>query len=65
MRVLNDDFVQQYAQVCIDRDPSQVKAGLNDIAEMYQTNDLSIVTIGHDYADRRLSYELVAEACGY
>ena len=57
-------FVQQYAQVCIDGDPSQVKAGLDDIAEMYQTNDLSIVTICHDYADRRRSYELVAEACG-
>ena len=65
MRILNGDVVQQYAQVCIDGDPSQVKAGLNDIAEMYQTNDLSIVTICHDYADRRRSYELVAGACGY
>lgn len=57
-------FVQQYAQVCIDGNPQQVKAGLDDIAEMYQTNDLSIVTICHDYADRRRSYELVAEVCG-
>ncbi len=58
-------FVQQYAQVCIDGAPQRVKAQLDDIAEMYQTNDLSIVTICHDYADRRRSYELVAEACGY
>ena len=58
-------FVQQYAQVCVDGDQQQVKAGLEDIAEMYQTNDLSIVTICHDYADRRRSYELVAEVCGY
>ncbi len=57
-------FVQQYAQVCIDGDPQQVKAGLDEIAGMYQTNDLSIVTICHDYADRRRSYELVAGACG-
>jgi alkanesulfonate monooxygenase SsuD/methylene tetrahydromethanopterin reductase-like flavin-dependent oxidoreductase (luciferase family) len=58
-------FVQQYAQVCVDGDPQQVKEQLGDIAEMYQTNDLSIVTITHDYADRKRSYELVADACGY
>ena len=58
-------FMQQYAQVCVDGDPQQVKAGLEDIAEMYQTNDLSVVTICHDYNDRRRSYELLAEACGY
>ena len=32
---------------------------------MYQTDDLSIVTICHDYAARRRSYEFLAEACGY
>ena len=32
---------------------------------MYGTHDLSVVTITHDYADRRHSYELLAEACGY
>ena len=58
-------FVQQYAQVCVDGDPQQVKERLEDLAEMYGTNDLSIVTICHDYADRRRSYELLAEACGY
>ncbi len=57
-------FVQQYAEVCVDGDPQQVKEGLDDIAEMYQTDDLSIVTICHDYADRRRSYELVAGVCG-
>ena len=65
MRILNGDFVQQHTQVCIDGNPSQVKAELDDLAEMYQTNDLSIVTICHDYADRRRSYESVAEVCGY
>ena len=58
-------FVRQYAEVCADGDPQQVKEQLDDIADMYQTNDLSIVTICHDYADRRRSYELVAEVCGY
>ena len=57
-------FVQQYALVCVDGDPQQVKQGLADLADLYQTPDLSIVTIAHDFADRVRSYELVAEACG-
>ena len=57
-------FVKQYQDVCIDGDPEQVKAGLENIAEMYQTPDLSVVTITHGLADRVHSYELVAEVCG-
>ncbi len=57
-------FVQQYARNCVDGDPQQVKEGLDDIAEAYQTRDLSIVTICHRFEDRVRSYELVAEACG-
>ena len=57
-------FVQQYARICVDGDPQQVKERLDDIAELYQTPDLSIVTICHNYADRVRSYELVADVCG-
>ncbi len=57
-------FVQQYARVCVDGDPQQVKEQLDDLAEQYQTPDLSIVTIAHDFTDRVRSYQLVAEACG-
>ena len=57
-------FVRQYSRVCVDGDPGQVKEKLERLAETYQTDDLSIVTICHNYADRRRSYELVAEACG-
>ena len=35
-------FMQQYAQVCVDGEPQQVKERLEDIADMYQTKDLSI-----------------------
>ena len=56
-------FVKQYRNVCIDGDPQQVKAGLENIAEMYQTPDLSVVTITHGLAERVRSYELLAEAC--
>ena len=57
-------FVKQYRKVCVDGDPQQVKAGLEDIAEMYQTPDLSVVTITHSLAARVRSYELLAEVCG-
>ena len=57
-------FIRQYSQVCVDGDPQQVKEKLERVAEIYQTGDLSVVTICHDFADRVHSYELVAEACG-
>ncbi len=57
-------FIQQYARNCVDGDPQQVKQGLEQVAEDYQTGDLSVVTICYDYVDRARSYELVAEACG-
>ncbi len=56
-------YVEQYRRVCIDGDPTQVKEGLEEISERYQTPDLSIVTICHLYQDRLRSYELLSEAC--
>ena len=57
-------FIRQYSQVCADGNPEQVKEKLQRIAEIYETDDLSVVTICHDFADRVRSYELVAEVCG-
>ena len=57
-------FVKQYEDVCVDGDPEQVKKGLEEIAEMYGTWDLSVVTITHALAARVHSYELLAEVCG-
>ncbi len=57
-------FVRQYSRVCVDGNPQQVKEKLAALAERYQTEDLSIVTICHDFADRVRSYQLVADACG-
>jgi hypothetical protein len=57
-------YTRQYTQRCLDGAPEQVKERLDGIAEMYQTPDLSIVTICYAFADRAHSYELVAEACG-
>jgi alkanesulfonate monooxygenase SsuD/methylene tetrahydromethanopterin reductase-like flavin-dependent oxidoreductase (luciferase family) len=57
-------FLQQYTRNCVDGDPQQVKQGLEDIAERYQTPDLSVVTICHRFEDRVRSYQLVAGATG-
>ncbi len=56
-------FVKQYQDVCVDGDPQQVKEGLEEISEMYQTPDLSVVTITHGLEERIHSYELLGEAC--
>ena len=40
-------FVKQYQDVCVDGNPQQVKEWLEEISEMYQTPDLSVVTITH------------------
>lgn len=42
--------------------PQQVKAQLTNLAERYDVNEIVVVTITHDFADRLRSYELLAEA---
>ena len=44
--------------------PEIVRAGLEEVADEYGAAELAIVTITHDHAARRRSYELVAEAFG-
>ena len=57
-------FMEQYSRNCVDGDPQQVKQGLHDLSERYQTSDLSIVTICYAYEDRLRSYQLIAKECG-
>ncbi len=57
-------FLAQSTRANVDGDPQQVKAKLEAIADLFQTTDLSIVTICYDFAARVRSYELVAEVCG-
>lgn len=44
--------------------PDQVRAGLEAVAAEYGANELLVLTITHDHAARRRSYELIAEAFG-
>jgi luciferase family oxidoreductase group 1 len=45
-------------------DPDQVRAGLEEVAQAYGTDELIAVTITYDHEARRRSYELLAEAFG-
>ena len=44
--------------------PEKVRAGLEEVAEQYGAQEVMVVTITHDHAARRRSYELIAEALG-
>jgi alkanesulfonate monooxygenase SsuD/methylene tetrahydromethanopterin reductase-like flavin-dependent oxidoreductase (luciferase family) len=44
--------------------PEQVHGKLQEIADAYDTDELLALTIAHDPAARRRSYELVAQVCG-
>lgn len=57
-------YMAQFSRSYVDGTPQQVKAGLEAIAEQYNTTDMSIVTICYGFAERVRSYELVAEVCG-
>lgn len=56
-------YMRQFSAAYIDGDPQQVKAGLEAVSASYQTNDIGLVTICYDFADRVRSYELVADVC--
>ena len=43
-------------------DASAVRSGLEDVAREYGASEVMVVTITHDHAARRHSYELVADA---
>jgi luciferase family oxidoreductase group 1 len=44
--------------------PATVRAGLEHVADEYGAEEVIVVTITHDHAARRRSYELIAEATG-
>ena len=44
--------------------PATVKAGLEEVAAEYGADEAIVVTITHDHAARRHSYELIAAAFG-
>jgi luciferase family oxidoreductase group 1 len=56
-------YLEQVKLAYVDGHPQQVREKLEAMARLYQTTDLTVVTICYDFADRIRSYELVAEVC--
>lgn len=56
------EWMARFRAGYIDGNPSQVKAAILEVAELYEADEVGIVTITYDYADRARSYELIAQA---
>ncbi len=55
-------FVTQQQERVIEGDPDVVKRGILEIAQRYDVDEVIVLTITHDYEDRKRSYELLAGA---
>jgi luciferase family oxidoreductase group 1 len=62
-------FLEQHPEIAEDRSrrrivgsPERVRAGIEEVAAEYQADEVIVVTIVHDHAARRRSYELLADA---
>jgi luciferase family oxidoreductase group 1 len=58
------DYIEYARSRSAIGDPQQVSAQLEAFGREYGTEELLLVTITYDFADRLRSYELVADACG-
>jgi len=56
------EFVEQQRLKSVEGDPAMVKAKIESLAEKYETDDVIVLTITHDYVERQRSYELLAQA---
>ena len=54
-------YLAQQLKSAIEGDPYLVKRKILELAERYNTEEVIILTITHDYEDRKRSYELLAE----
>ncbi len=57
-------LVEYYRRRQVVGDPDQVKAQLTVLAEAYRVDEVVVLTITHDFAARKRSYTLLAEAFG-
>ena len=57
----DEEFIEQQRAKSIEGDPETVKAKIESLAEQYETDDVIVLTITHDYAERQRSYELLAK----
>jgi len=57
-------YIEALTPFYIDGDPRQVHDGIQEIAEKYRADEVSLVTTCYSYENRERSYRLVAEAFG-
>jgi luciferase family oxidoreductase group 1 len=60
----SDDAPARPGRRTVVGSPEVVRAGLETVASEYGAEEVMVVTICHDHAARRRSYELIAQACG-
>ena len=58
------DYIRFQQRLGLEGEPQEVREGLVSLAASYGVDEVMVVTITHDYADRLRSYELLAAACG-
>ena len=64
---ISDDakvFMERFRRGYVDGTPEQVRDGLLEVSEKYETDDISIVTNAYAHSTRVQSYELVASVMG-
>ena len=54
------EFRRHWEGPIVKGDPASVQSQLAELVDRYQVNELMLTTMVHDHADRRRSYELVA-----
>ena len=57
-----EEFIEQQRAMSVEGDPETVKVKIESLAEQYETDEVIVLTITHDYAERQRSYELLAKA---
>ena len=58
------EYIEELRRHAIFGDPERVRMQLTALADEYETDEVMAVTITYDFAARRRSYELLAEAFG-
>ncbi|MSQ36116.1 MAG: LLM class flavin-dependent oxidoreductase [Dehalococcoidia bacterium] len=58
------EYIRYQQSLAVEGEPEAVRGGLEELATLFETDEVMVVTITHDYAARARSYELLAQACG-
>jgi luciferase family oxidoreductase group 1 len=61
---IEQELRQHWEGPVVKGKPSVVRDKLDELVERYRVDELMVTTMVHDHADRRRSYELVADAWG-